>query len=188
MVLIINGLLFFTQAQASTYDYTGAHPLNSFNQGNGPTYLSNDFLSASVTFDSMVTPNFTGTVGASDVLSWSMNIGSYSFLSTSPGFSAYSVSFIFNNGVIAQSSNFLILGGGYWGSGIPYYNIGTIGSAGYDLACIGAVYNNCIGGYGTGEWTPANISVTAPEPATIWLFLFSSAIMVVVFCGRTSKA
>lgn len=150
-------------ADTITYDYVGATPFNS-NQGNGQEQLRGDYLTATVTFDSVVSPDFTGTVGASDILSWSVAAGQYAFSSGSPGFQDYNTQFSFVNGDITSAS-FFVEGGGFWGPGYPFYNLGVVDTASRNLdeACIGAVGNNCMMAEGpSGVWTAA-----VPEPTTL---------------------
>jgi hypothetical protein len=79
---------------AITYDYSR----NPYNTIDFPALGSN--LTASVTFDSVVTENFSGLVGSSDIVSWSITSGPIT-ITTGLGV-ASEVEFVFSNGVITS--------------------------------------------------------------------------------------
>ena len=87
-------------AQANiTYDYVG-NPFTNIGDANLGTNIT-----ASVTFDSVVTNNFTGTVGAGDLVSWSItsanSVGPVTY-TTGQAPLWNTTSFTFSNGLITQ--------------------------------------------------------------------------------------
>jgi hypothetical protein len=76
-------------AVALTYDYTG-NPYTTFNAPPLPPLGTS--ITGTVTFDGTVTPGFTGTVFAADVVSWSITSGPNTFPPVPAG---QSIGFIF---------------------------------------------------------------------------------------------
>lgn len=64
-------------ANALTYDYTGTAYTHTGDPANGT------HTTASVTFDSYITANYTGAVTGADMLSWTLSSGGHTFVSTS---------------------------------------------------------------------------------------------------------
>ncbi len=74
VILFLMGFVHVSPAQANvTYTYVGV-PFNDLENG-APSSLAGTSMTATFTFSSTVTPGWTGYIGASDIVSWSVTVG-----------------------------------------------------------------------------------------------------------------
>ena len=178
------------QAANLTYNYIGNPYQSGFVNGSDAglqdTNVYGSNLTASFTFDSGVTPTFSGLVGPSDVLSWSLSSGPLSV--QSPTGSLETAAFVFSVGnilgwkVTAKGPNVDEATTINAGSGYISDMLGLPNGFQADLLADGTYTGNIVSG-NAGSWTPEVSAV--PLPAS--LPMFATALLGLVGIGVKAR-
>ncbi len=155
-----------------TYNYTG----NPFTIIQDPS-MGGTNITASVTFDSVVTNNFTGTVGVNDITYESITSGPQNYTFVGPGINPTLAQFTFNNGIItawvlsySSPYPYVLTTQGNFNNGINTQSGDSIANSAKLYTINGAWYATSNGVWSSpGTWTKAGSPSAVPIPSTMLL-------------------